>query len=184
MDRSLVSLGMSKLETNQVVIALVGLPASGKTRLAKVLAENKPFTVVSRDKIRSAMFPDCLFTESEKQAAYNALKIALETNLKLGKSVIIDGMTFSQRKVIDEIDNICATFGIKVYFFHLNVKTETAKSRLASQTDTERARRPDRNLKLIDKVAERFETLPDFVISMNGEQDTNFIANEIISMIS
>ncbi len=175
---------MIQSTSKQKVIALVGLPASGKTRLAKILMKNADFTFVSRDKIRSAMFPDCLFTEDEKNAAYKALKIALETNLKLENSVLIDGMTFSKRKEVDEINAICGRCGVKVYFVHLKVSPETAKQRINAQTKKERSLRPDRDVELVDIVASRFEALPDFVISIDGERETETIARDIISMVS
>ncbi len=86
------ALDISKLRP--AVVALIGVPGSGKAHVAQALAEQLGMRRVNREAIRDAMFPRCAYSFAEKRAAFRALLLALEINCLLGESSVIDGVSF------------------------------------------------------------------------------------------
>lgn len=154
---------------SSIVVVLVGLPGVGKTSIALKLKNEFEYVHLSRDVIRDALFPNCKYSKLEKKAAYECLKIAIDKNLELGNSLIIDGMTFSKRKEINEIVNLCSQHNSVYIFLHLKTSTQTAKDRIKSMKNLGKIMPADRNEHLVDIVFKRFEKLPEFVTDIDAE---------------
>jgi len=107
-----------------VVIALMGLPGSGKTTFAERLVRARDLSLVSRDAIRAAMFRPCRFTEQEKQAAYRAAGC-----LELGRSCVVEGMPFSRASVVDELRKLAQRAGAGFMPVFLDCPVEDAQAR-------------------------------------------------------
>ena len=67
------------------VVVLCGLPGSGKSTLAAALCGRLGLALIDRDRIRDRLFPDCRYTEAEKQAANQAVLEQLRTNCSEGR---------------------------------------------------------------------------------------------------
>ena len=96
-----------------VVIALMGLPGSGKTTVAERLVGARDLSLVSRDAIRAAMFRPCRYAEQEKQAAYRAVLLAVASCLELGRSCVVEGMPFSRAREVDELRELAQRAGAR-----------------------------------------------------------------------
>ncbi len=94
-----------------VVLALMGLPGSGKTTVAERLARARDLAVVSRDAIRAAMFRPCGYTEVEKETAYSALLLGVAACLELGRSCVVEGMPFSCAHEVDDVRKLADAGG-------------------------------------------------------------------------
>lgn len=151
-----------------LVVALMGLPRSGKTTLANFIKEEADVFFLSRDEIRSALFQPCEFNEEEKSSAYDALKIGLETNLSLDRNCVIDGMTFSKRDQVKEVSQIADRFGAKVIFFHLILPVEIAIERTKKDIINKVPTLNRNTESTVADIAERFETPPRFVIDVDA----------------
>ncbi|HEX6834126.1 MAG TPA: AAA family ATPase, partial [Rudaea sp.] len=114
-----------------VVVALIGLPGSGKTLVARALADQLGFRRVCRDEIRHAMFPRCSYTFVEKRAAFRALLLALEINCMLGESTVIDGMTFSRRRDLLRVDSVIRRYHYLPIPIYLDCPVDVARARVA-----------------------------------------------------
>lgn len=151
------------------VTVLIGIPGSGKTTLATRLARRLHCTVLSRDRIRAAMFDPCRFTSAEKEAAFEALLIALGTCLKLKHScLIIDGMPFSKRRQLERVHEVCRLHRAAPMFLHLRLPVELAQQRVESDRHSRRNRLEDRTGHLVSEVHSRFEKLPDYVTTIDA----------------
>jgi predicted kinase len=115
-----------------VVIVLMGLPGSGKTTVAELLAARSDLSVVSRDAIRDAMFRPCAFTELEKDAAYRALLLAVGACLKLGRSCVVEGMPFSRSDEVEETRSLAEAAGAFFLPVFLHCPVELAQARARS----------------------------------------------------
>lgn len=135
------------------LLLLAGLPGSGKTTLARWLAECSEFVVVSRDTIRSAMFPRCRYTLAEKQAAFAGMKRAVEITLEGGTSVCTDGITFASESDRAEMLAIASRAGARSVLVWCDVPLAIAQKRVTTDTDTVF---PDRDAATVAEVAERF----------------------------
>ena len=83
-----------------MLIAMAGLPGTGKSSLAAQLAANLGGVVLSKDVVRAAMFPPAVLDYSAAQddaamsAVFSAARLLLMANP--GSVIILDGRTFSK----------------------------------------------------------------------------------------
>src|SRR5690348_2805210 len=132
---------------------LCGLPGSGKSTLAAHLCERFGLALIDRDRIRDRLFPDCRFTEAEKQAANQAVLETLRTNCVAGKSSLLDGMTFGRESERRAVRAIAAEHGFDCVMLWLDCPVDVAAQRVAAQAHPA----ADRTPQLVRDVAQRFE---------------------------
>ncbi|MEL7231751.1 MAG: ATP-binding protein [Pseudomonadota bacterium] len=74
------------------LIAMAGLPGSGKSTIAEALAHRLQIPIVSVDPIEAAMWRSGLSPEDTGIAAYRVAQTIAAENLKQGLSVIVDAV--------------------------------------------------------------------------------------------
>jgi predicted kinase len=151
----------------RVVVPLMGLPGAGKTTLADHLVETLGLRRVSRDLVRAAMFPDCRHTLPEKRAAFRGVLLALDVNLALETSCVIDGMTFSRRRDLARVAQVAERGGALLIPIFLELPAAVARERIAAEA---RGGHPagDRDPALVDFVLRRFEAPPASVLTIDA----------------
>lgn len=165
------------------VLVPIGLPGAGKTALVEWLASRLDCRVVSRDRIRSAMFVPCRFTPEEKEAAFRALQSALEVNLGLGATTLVDGMCFSEEGVLERVEAIARASGGIPIAVYCECPIEVAQQRV--ERDREVGDHPalDRNAGLVREVARRFRALPRGIFRVDMTQDLERIGEAVLRYI-
>ena len=88
-----------------LLIAMAGLPGTGKTTLATALAEALPAVVLDKDKLRAGLIPPekIEYTRAQDDYIFELLLKAAEYNLNRGRNVILDGRTFTRRYQVDRV---------------------------------------------------------------------------------
>ncbi|MBI2382764.1 MAG: ATP-binding protein [Gammaproteobacteria bacterium] len=149
----------------RLVVALMGIPGSGKTTLARELARKTGLSIVDRDSIRAAMFPACRFTEAEKHAANGAVFAAVEAHGALGQGCIVDGMTFSSPAKRSRLRLLAYRHDLDYAAICLRCPVELAIERVQAQP-----RHParDRDPELVREVATRFAPPEDDALVLDG----------------
>ncbi|MGE5625929.1 MAG: AAA family ATPase [Bacillota bacterium] len=145
------------------VVALVGLPGSGKTSLTGPLVARHGFSLIDRDAIRTKLFPDCAFTQAEKQAANQAVLEALRVNCAAGRESLLDGMTFGRRSEREVVGAIASRHGFRFIALWLDCPVEVAVRRVTTQPHAA----ADRSPALVREVAARFER-PDEAVRLDA----------------
>ncbi|MEZ5891299.1 MAG: AAA family ATPase [Xanthobacteraceae bacterium] len=166
-----------------IVIALMGLPGSGKTTVAERIVRACDLSVISRDAIRAAMFRPARFTELEKRCAYQALLLALATCLELGRSCLVEGMTFSRTSEVEEVRRIAETAGAHFLPVFLDCPVDVAQARAARDLEQKSRAPEDRDEKLVARVAERFETPPPDALRLDATKPPEEIARAILDRL-
>src|SRR5574338_64305 len=98
-----------------MLIAMVGLPGTGKSTLAKRLAEANGGVVLSKDIVRSALFPPPTLDYSAEadsiafQAIYRAAGYIARVFPEV--PIILDGRTFSRASQVRELCEAAAAIG-------------------------------------------------------------------------
>lgn len=146
-----------------MLILMAGLPGTGKSTLARQLAQNINAVVLSKDTVRHALFPPELVEYSTAQDDF-VIDVLLRTAEYLwrrdaGKITILDGRTFcraSQRKhVIDFAEAHHQPWRI----IECVCGDEVAKSRLAAPDPDHPAQ--NRTPELYDEVKRRWEEISE-----------------------
>lgn len=135
------------------MVVLAGLPGSGKSTLAASLCARFGLALIDRDRIRDRLFPDCRFTEAEKQAANQAVLEALRAHCADGESSLLDGMTFGRESERQAVRRIAARHGFGCVLMWLDCPVEVAMERVVQQPHPA----ADRTPQLVRDVAGRFE---------------------------
>lgn len=158
--RSTPTAGRSVASGTPLVVALIGLPGAGKSTVARALVAELGLRRVCRDEVRAAMFPQCDYSFIEKRAAYRGVLLAVEINGLLGRSSVIDGMTFSRREDYARLCDLVDRQRFAVIALHLDCAPALARRRVAE--DALRCAHParDRAPELVDAVAARFDDPP------------------------
>jgi len=168
------------------LIVLVGISGAGKSTVAEYLAQKTSWPIVSRDTIRAAMFPTCSFTNSEKQAAFEALLQSVSVSSKILDGCIIDGMSFSR---VGELERVLELFPqseelrASVKVFQLVVPIEIAKERAQLDWETGRHVAPFRDASFVENMSRRMRGFPEFVRQLSGEMAVHEIGNAILKDI-
>lgn len=161
-----------------ILLLLVGLPGSGKTTLARWLSERSEFVVVSRDTIRSAMFPLCRYTLPEKHAAFAAMKQAIKITLAGGTSVCTDGITFASEADRAALLAIASSAGARAVLAWCDVPLAVAQERVTSDTDTVF---PDRTADAVAEVAARFAPVGPDALRLDMTLTTEAVGTALLA---
>jgi len=73
-----------------VLVMLSGLPGSGKSYLARRLAEEMPFLIIESDRVRKVLYPSPQYTAEESTLTHRVCHALIEKKLRAGLRVIHD----------------------------------------------------------------------------------------------
>ncbi len=103
------------------LILVCGLPGTGKTTVAKKIADETKSFVFNTDIIRKELFDEPKYTEKEKSLVYELLFEMAEKFLRSAKNVVLDG-TFYKKEFREQIRKIAES--MKSEFHVVEVKCE------------------------------------------------------------
>ena len=116
-------------------MALAGLPATGKSTLAKALGPALDALVLDKDVLRAALFADRVDYSAEQNDL--VIDIAYRTAAYLHRTldrptVIIDGRTFSERHQVVTLKRAASAMQTSLVIIECRCTPDTARQRLSS----------------------------------------------------
>ncbi len=117
-----------------MLVAMAGLPGTGKSTLAEALAEKLGAVVLDKDRVRAALFPAPVLDYSAAQddvtmaAIYRAAAAILGANRR--QVVILDGRTFLRPGQVRDLLALAGSIGETVRLIECVCDDAVAKARL------------------------------------------------------
>ena len=167
-----------------IVVALIGLPGSGKSIAARALQDQLGLRRVCRATVRHAMFPKCSYSFAEKRAAFRAMLLAVEINCMLGQSSVIDGVTFSRRRDLQRVDTAIRRYHFLPLPIYLDFPPDVARASIADDVANNRHIARDRTPKIVSEVMMRFDTPPPNALVINSDIPAPELCRLVVQVVS
>jgi predicted kinase len=145
-----------------MLIALAGLPASGKSTLAGCLAAELGGVILSKDAVRATLFPDPVldYSAAEDDITMEAI-YSSATYIRKSfpeRPVIIDGRTFLRPKQIDDLFDRFAAIKETLQIIECICSDDVALKRL--ERDQAKGQHPAKNRTFALRMAIRESAVP------------------------
>lgn len=170
-----------------MLIVLAGLPGTGKSTLARRLAQELPAIVLDKDVVRAALFPP---TEIEYSTPQDDL--CVEIMLRVAayilakdpqKYVILDGRTYSRRYQVEAVRGFAQEQGVACTLIECVCSDETVRRRL--QRDRAEGLHPatNRDYEMYLSVKARSESISGPKLVIDTDQDLELAVENCLSVI-
>lgn len=139
---------------NKMLIAMAGLPASGKSTLARRLGELLPAVVLDKDTIRAALFPfpEIDYSTRQDNFCFAIMLQAASYLMDKGRTVILDGRTFTQNYQVERLLRFCRAAGAMIEIIECVCSEEEARQRLSQDATLGLHLAANRNFGLYQKL--------------------------------
>jgi predicted kinase len=145
-----------------MIILMAGLPGTGKSTLARELANRTSGHVLSKDEIRSAVFApnDIEYSTAQDDFVMEVMLQAASFLLKKDpiRKIFLDGRPFSRRYQIERVLCVAKELNQTCRILECVVSDESARRRLDLEPDPKHPAH-NRNFELYQEVKARFETI-------------------------
>ena len=158
------------------LLVMMGLPASGKSTVARLFSTHSGWPVVDRDVIRAAMFPLGLRTSEEKDAASEATLASLGVHLQQDQNCIADGKPYSRRAERAHVSELAVRCDADIRFVWVDCPLEEAIRRI--ETDRQHPGR-DGRAELVRDVAARWESVEPGTLRLDALQSPEVLAEQL-----
>ncbi len=148
-----------------MLVMMTGLPASGKSALARQLAVALPAMILDKDKVRAALFPPAEIEYSTRQNDF-CMRIVYQVAGYLlardpAKIIILDGRPFSRRYQRAEVIDLAETTATPLKIIECVCSDETARHRLEQAVASGEHLAADRDFNLYLSVKAGFEPIDE-----------------------
>lgn len=159
-----------------MLIAMAGLPGTGKSTLARHLADACAGTVLDKDLIRAALFPIDQVEYSTRQDDF-CMSVMFQVAAYMlrndpSRKIILDGRTFSRSYQVAALDQLAEELKTPVKILECICSDETAHWRLESKvTMGAKHLAANRDYELYLTIKARFEPIREPKLVVNTDDD-------------
>ena len=159
-----------------MLIALAGLPGTGKSTLGRALAEALPGIVLDKDAIRAGLFPPTQIEYSARQDDF-CQSIMLQVAGYLLRQdghryIILDGRPFARRYQRAELVAFAEAQAVSWRIVACVCSDETARRRLEQDAATGRHPARNRTYELYRSLKSGFEPIEEPKLVVDTDQDS------------
>jgi predicted kinase len=170
-----------------MIVLMVGLPGTGKSTLARELAARTSGRVLSKDEIRHVLFRPAEIEYSAGQDDF-CLHLMLETAGYLlsrngARPIFLDGRPFSRRYQIENVIAAAASLHQSWRILECVCSDETARRRLAADSEGGAHPASNRDYHLYLAVKSRFEAITHAKTVIDTEQPLEPCVQQAVAAI-
>jgi predicted kinase len=142
-------------------VIFAGLPGTGKSSLARALAEHLDAAILDKDRVREALFPGALtdYSAEQDQLCMRAMveAAAYLTQHRRAKYIFFDGRTFSTQEQIEGVLLAARQARARWRILHVTCTDAVAEERLARNDPNHPAK--NRDPALYRRIKQHFEPI-------------------------
>jgi predicted kinase len=157
-----------------MLIAMAGLPGTGKSTIAQRLARDLPGVILDKDIIRAAIFgSEVEYSTHQDDFCMRIMLQAAEYILGKdpGKHVILNGRTFSHGYQIAECRRFAGELGVSFRIIECVCADETARQRLERDAIEGRHLAANRSTDLYLSIKAHFEPIEEPKLMVDTDND-------------
>jgi predicted kinase len=162
-------------------VLFAGLPGTGKSTLARAVAERLGAAVLDKDRVRGALFPGALtdYTAQQDELCMRAMleAAAYLTELERVEYIFFDGRTFFRQSQIEDVLRAAARAGARWRVVHVKCADAVAEERLARIDPSHPAQ--NRDVVLYRRIKQQFEPIAQAKL----EVDTTSGTDEVLTLV-
>jgi predicted kinase len=145
------------------ILALAGLPGTGKSRVAAELARRLSAPVLDKDRVRAELFgPAVDASSAQDEAAMTAIRARATELARAGaRDVILDGRTYTRRVHVDELRAFARWIGAELVLVECVCDAGIARERIARDLREGSHPAPNRTPELHDELRSAAEPIED-----------------------
>lgn len=140
---------------NPILIAVFGLPGTGKTTFAGQLSRYLRIKHLNTDIIRNPSDGSEHYDEENKALVYDKMLELAESEIETGKSVIVDG-TFYKRQLRNGVKELAKRYAASVKWIEIHASAEAVKERISKKRPYSEA-----DYDVYQKIKTEFEPMED-----------------------
>ena len=157
-----------------LIVLMAGLPATGKSTIARRIANILPAVVLDKDIVRAALFAptEIDYTVAQDDLCMEVLRMGARYMLERdrSKNVLIDGRPFSRAYQIEPWWNEAARLGVALKVIECVCSDQAAQSRLACAADAGDHPAKNRNYAMYLDLKSNFEPIAPPKLRLDTEQ--------------
>ena len=124
---------VSPAATGGALVALCGLPGTGKSHFAAALSRRLSCLVLSSDRLRKILVPQPRYTRGEHARVFRAAHALLESLLVQGYCVVFDATNLTER-AREPLRDIAQRVGVPMHLVQFDAPSDLVRQRLARRS--------------------------------------------------
>jgi hypothetical protein len=144
-------------KVNAMLVMVTGLPATGKSTIAKNLAKRLHGTLLRTDLIRKELLPRPRYTRKEKDLIYDVLLLVAKYLLRSGTTVVLDG-TFYKRGLRKKVYAVASRTKSNLKIVECACPEHVIRRRMERRSKRKR-NLSDADYSVYKKIASQFEPI-------------------------
>jgi predicted kinase len=167
-------------------VLFAGLPGTGKSTLARAIAQRLGAAVLDKDRVRGALFPGPLtdYTAQQDELCMRAMLEAATYLMERGRVpyIFFDGRTFSRQAQIEVVLLAAARAGAPWRVVHVKCADAVAEERLARSDPGHPAQ--NRDAALYRRIKQSFEPITQANLEVDTTQGTDAVLTAVEEYIT